>query len=152
MSFLHTLPKVVARRKRVGRGTGSGHGVTATRGTKGQKARAGWRHRAGFEGGQTPLYMRLPKGRGSKQRFAPQTVRYTAITIGQLTVCARVIAGEVIGPGQLRAFGIVRYTRERVKLIGTGTFSKKMTVRVHAVTSAARQAIEAAGGKVELIT
>lgn len=114
---------------------------------KGQRSRAGFSARAGFEGGQTPLYQRLPKGRGTKQSFASQVKHPAVLTVRQL---GRYKDGEIVGPGVLRQAGLIgRY--ERVKLIGQGKLDKKLTVRVHAVTDGARRAVEEAGGKVEMI-
>lgn len=152
MSLLHRLPRVTVRRKRVGRGVGSGRGVTATRGTKGQHARAGWRHRAGFEGGQTPLYMRLPKGRGTKQRFSSQVRKPSVVTISQLAGVLTDRDVAVVGPRQLHAHGLVGHRNARVKLIGSGELSRQVTVRVHALSPAARASIEAAGGSIEVLS
>ncbi len=144
---LHTLVKIVRRKKRIGRGIGS-RGAKSGRGQKGQKSRAGYSSKLGFEGGQTPLYMRLPKGRGSKQKFPSQITKLQAITISDLR---RFPAGSIIGPGQLAKTGLVTPPNRRVKLIGTGGVAKKMTVRVHAVTPGAQAAVEKSGGKVEII-
>ncbi len=151
MPLLHELPSIVKKHKRVGRGTASGQGTTAGRGTKGQKARAGWHRKSGFEGGQTPLYMRLPKGRGAKQRFGSRAHKLTAITVQQLNAVAATVPSGIVGPGQLRSLGMLGSREERVKLIGSGRISRKVTVRVHAATVAARQTVEAAGGTVEII-
>jgi large subunit ribosomal protein L15 len=114
---------------------------------KGQRSRAGSIRRAGFEGGQTPLYQRLPKGRGTKQRFASQVAHPVAVTLTQLK---RFDEGSIVGPGQLRAAGLMERAEE-VKLIGATALDRKLTVRVHAVSAAARAAVEKAGGKVEII-
>jgi large subunit ribosomal protein L15 len=114
---------------------------------KGQRSRAGSIRRAGFEGGQTPLYQRLPKGRGTKQRFASQVDHPIALTVRQLN---RFDEGSIVGPGQLRAAGLMERTQQ-VKLIGTDALERKLTVRVHAISAAARVAVEKAGGKVEII-
>lgn len=143
---LHTLPAVVRRKKRLGRGIGS-RGATSGRGMKGQKARAGYRRRAGFEGGQTPLYIRLPKGRGTKQVFASQVRKPTAVPVAMLDR----VPGEVIGYGALRAAGLLPRAGERVKLVGGGRLRRAVTVRVHHATAAAAAAVRAAGGKVEII-
>ncbi|PIT97961.1 MAG: 50S ribosomal protein L15 [Candidatus Andersenbacteria bacterium CG10_big_fil_rev_8_21_14_0_10_54_11] len=144
--MLHTLPSLVRRKKRVGRGVGS-RGAKSGRGMKGQRSRAGYSKKAGFEGGQTPLYMRLPKGRGTKQVFSPQGGLTTTVTIRQLAG----IPGAVIGYTALRRAGLVPRGSSRIKLIGNGTMKRKVAVRVHAATPAAAAAVAAAGGSVELI-
>lgn len=140
------LPRVVRRKKRIGRGIG-GRGAKSGRGMKGQKARAGYRRRAGFEGGQTPLYMRLPKGRGTKQIDASQVARPAAL--GLMTL-KRWRGASIVGPGALRKAGLIR-RGQAVKLIGTAALDRALTVRVHAISAQARAAIERAGGRVELI-
>lgn len=144
---LHTLVKIVRHKKRVGRGIGS-RGAKSGRGMKGQKARAGSHSKAGFEGGQTPLYMRLPKNRGSKQKFPSQVIKPMALQVHQLD---RFAANSVVGPGLLRKAGLLDHRQQRVKLIGNKAVTNKYTVRVHAITAAARASIEKKGGKVELI-
>ncbi|MDR7482693.1 MAG: 50S ribosomal protein L15 [Armatimonadota bacterium] len=139
------------RRRRVGRGLGSGRGAYAGRGRKGQKARAGAGPRPGFEGGQTPLVKRLPfrrgvRGAGSnmtggKPRPAVQEVRLADLN--------RFPAGAVVTPQALREAGLVG--RGPVKVLATGRLAHPLTVRVHAVSAGARQAIEAAGGRVEVL-
>lgn len=142
------LPRIVRRSKRVGRGIGS-RGAKSGRGMKGQKSRAGFSRKAGFEGGQTPLYMRLPKGRGQKQRFpsCPEDV-YT-LTVQQL---GKFADGSIVGPGQLRKARLLTYHHKTIKLIGGGPCARKVTVRVHAATQGAKKAVESAGGKVEIIS
>lgn len=143
----YQLPKLVRRKKRVGRGWGS-RGAKSGRGQKGQKSRAGYTRKAGFEGGQTPLYMRLPKSRGSKQNFPSQVTKPTAITVKALD---RFEAGSIIGPGVLRKAGLLSGKTESWKLIGNDKLSKKFTIRANGITAGARKAIESAGGKVELM-
>jgi len=145
---LHTLVKIVRHKKRRGRGIGS-RGVTAGRGTKGQKARAGYSHKIGFEGGQTPLYMRLPKSRGSKQKFPSQVVKPAAVSLQRLGFFAE---GTQVDPAALKKSGLIPSNTQRVKLIGSTTFSKKLNVRVHAITDGARKQIEKAGGTVRVIS
>jgi large subunit ribosomal protein L15 len=115
---------------------------------KGQKSRAGSFSKAGFEGGQTPLYMRLPKGRGAKQRFAPQVTKPDAISVRHLSVFE---SGTIVGLGQLKEKQLISWRTKTVKIIGGGSLERKLTVRTHAVTAQARVAIEEAGGKVEII-
>lgn len=144
---LHTLTKIVRRKKRLGRGIGS-RGAKSGQGQKGQKSRAGYSKKRGFEGGQTPLYMRLPKGRGMKQKFASQVKKPAEITLAQLNCFDE---GSIVGPGQLRKHGFVSCRTQEVKLLNTGTLTKKLTVRVHNATAGARACVEQAGGKVEII-
>jgi large subunit ribosomal protein L15 len=128
-------------RKRVGRGIGSGHGKTAGRGHKGQKARSGGYHKVGFEGGQMPLQRRLPK-RG----FSSRTARYNdEIRLYQLEV----MKAEVIDMDLLKSEGMVAHDTKKVKIINTGELTRAITVKGLAVTKGAQAAIEAAGGKVE---
>jgi len=129
---------------RVGRGTASGKGKTATRGTKGQNSRSGGGVRPGFEGGQTPLYRRLPK-RGF---ISPNHKEYTIINLDTLES----LNLADVNPKTLIDAKIIKNEKELVKVLATGTLTKKVNVRVHKVSKAAQVAIEAAGGSVELIT
>ncbi len=140
------LPKIVRRKKRIGRGIG-GRGAKSGRGMKGQKSRAGYSAKLGFEGGQTPLYMRLPKGRGMKQNFPSQVVKPVAIRLNHLN---RFENGSIVGPGQLRKAGFIS-KGQKVKFIDGGSVTSKLTVRAHSISAGAREKIEKAGGKVELI-
>jgi large subunit ribosomal protein L15 len=140
-------------RKRVGRGLGSGKGRYSGRGIKGQKSRAGsHRMRAGFEGGQMPLAMRLPKLRGNTSRDAmpvgPFRTYSQPVNIRDLD---RFDAGEEVTPESLKAKGLIRSIRKDVKLLGVGELSKKLTVTVHAASASAREKIEAAGGTLTLL-
>jgi len=130
------------RPKRVGRGPGSGHGKTACKGHKGQKARSGAPIRPGFEGGQMPLQRRLPK-RGFRNIFKK---RYALVHIRDLN---RFSAGEVVDVEALLKAGLVKKAADAVKIVGDGELTIALTVRAHAVTEAARKKIEAASGKVE---
>lgn len=141
------LPKIINKRKRIGRGIGRSGGKSG-RGQKGQKSRAGYSRKAGFEGGQTPLYMRLPKGRGTKQWPASLKVKSLALTTSQL---GQFEDGAVVGPGALRKAGFLERRSQPVKLVGNAKVMKKFTVRVHKASAMATQAVEAAGGKVEII-
>ena len=152
---LHTLKPAQERkdRKRVGRGLGSGKGRYAGRGIKGQKSRAGsHKMRAGFEGGQMPIYMRIGKLRGSTSKDAypvgPFRTYTHPVNVRDLD---RFEAGDEVTPESLVEKGILKNTKIDVKLLGTGEISKKLVVRVHAISAAARQKIEAAGGTVELL-
>jgi large subunit ribosomal protein L15 len=130
------------RAKRVGRGEGSGKGKTAGRGTKGTKARG--KVAAFFEGGQMPLTRRVPKLKGFKN---PRPTIYRPVNIDDLER----IGGSDIGPEEFRAAGLTRRRAERVKVLGHGEVSRKLTVRAHAFSESARQKIEGAGGSVEVI-
>lgn len=143
---LHQLPKLGRKRKTIGRGIGS-RGAKSGRGMKGQKSRAGYSRKAGFEGGQTPLYMRFPKGRGTKQKFPSQVKRPTVISLSLLN---RFAAGAIVGPGVLRKAGFLPDGAAQVKLI-RGKLQKKLTVRVHKISAGAQKTIEELGGKVEII-
>jgi large subunit ribosomal protein L15 len=140
-------------RKRVGRGEGSGKGKTSGRGQKGQKSRAGsHRMRAGFEGGQMPLYMRLGKLRGPNHRksmpMGPFRTYTTPVNVGALE---RFDAGVEVTPDLLKAAGVVRTLRHPVKILGDGELSTKLTVHAHAFSRRAAEAIESAGGKAVVI-
>jgi large subunit ribosomal protein L15 len=130
--------------KRLGRGTASGKGKTAGRGTKGQLARSGPGIPGWFEGGQTPIHMRIPKLRGFKP---PRTVKHVAVNVRQLADFAE--SGKVT-PETLRAKGLVR-ADQTVKVLGDGSVTSAYEVHAHAVSARARTAIEAAGGSVVLI-
>lgn len=130
-------------RRRVGRGIGSGLGKTAGRGHKGQKARAGGGVRRGFEGGQTPLYRRLPK-RGFKN---VNTKKYTEVT---LTMLNKSKATEVTA-ASLIAERIISKENEGIVILGTGSLEKKLTVKAIRFTKTAAEKIEAVGGKAEVI-
>lgn len=128
-------------RKRVGRGIGSGHGKTAGRGHKGQKARSGGLHKVGFEGGQMPLQRRVPK-RG----FASRTQRHTEeVRLYQL----QAMKADEIDLVALRAEGVIGKHIRKVKVINTGAIERAVNLKGLGVTDGARSAIEAAGGKVE---
>lgn len=130
-------------KKRVGRGMGSGLGKTSGRGHKGQKARTGGGVRRGFEGGQTPLYRRLPK-RGFKNIFAKN---YTEVT---LTMLNKATTEEVTAESLMKD-GIISKVNDGIVVLGTGKLEKKLTVKANRFTASASKAIEAAGGKVEVI-
>jgi len=145
MSLLSSLrPKKgsIKRRKRLGRGDSSGRGGTSTKGHKGQLARTGGTVRRGFEGGQTPLHRRAPKFGFSNVDFA---TKYNVVNLAQLEK----LTGEV-NPTTLKSQKVVR-ARGPIKVLGTGTLKKALTVKAHQFSEAAKKAIEAAGGKVEVI-
>ena len=131
------------KRKRVGRGDGSGHGTYSGRGSKGQKSRSGAAIRLGFEGGQTPLIKRLPRRRGFTNIFR---VEYVSVNVKQLE---RFEAGTEVTPQLLREVGIIKTLRQPVKVLGDGEITKALTVRAHRFSAVAKGKIEAAGGSVE---
>ena len=131
-------------RKRVGRGNGSGYGKTSGRGMNGAKSRAGKQKRAGFEGGQTPLYMRLPKLPGFKNI---NHVEYLPVNVSRLE--EKFEAGETVDKAALAAKGIIKHETDLVKVLGDGDLTKALTVKVDKVSASAAKKIEAAGGKVK---
>lgn len=132
--------------KRIARGVGSGRGRTATRGHKGAKSRSGYSRKRAFEGGQMPLQMRLPK-RGFN---SPNRVEYAPINLGRLQAIADKYSLSEITPEVLAEKGIVRKT-ERVKILGNGELTANVSVKAHAISKSAQQAIEALGGSVEVV-
>jgi large subunit ribosomal protein L15 len=140
-------------RKRVGRGMGSGKGRYSGRGIKGQKARSGsHKMRAGFEGGQMPVYMRLGKQRGSTSKDAMPIGPFRTSTV-PINVAAldRFDDGAEVTPEALVEKGLLKNTKTDVKLLGNGELKKKLTIRVHAISASAREKVEAAGGTVALL-
>src|SRR5213594_413171 len=140
-------------RKRVGRGLGSGKGRYSGRGLKGQKARAGsHKMRAGFEGGQMPIYMRLGKLRGATSKDAmpigPFRTSTAPVNVGSLD---RFADGAEVTPESLVEIGLLKNTKTDVKLLGNGELKKKLTIRVHAISATAREKVEQAGGTVSLL-
>lgn len=131
-------------RKRVGRGTGSGHGKTATRGVKGQKSRSGVSFRPGFEGGQNPLYRRIPKRGFNNAEF---TQRYAIVNLDRI---AKLSVSEV-DPELLLKEGIVKKLFSGIKILGDGEISKAVIVKAHRFTQSAKDKIEKAGGQAILI-
>jgi len=134
----------VKSRKRVGRGTASGHGKTVGRGQKGQKARSGGKVRPGFEGGQMPLYRRLPKI-GFTNIFRKE---YAVVNLSDLE---RFEDGSVVNPEVLKEAGLVKAMHSGVKILGDGELTRKLTVQAHKFSKTAADKIAAAGGKVEVI-
>lgn len=130
-------------RKRVGRGHGSGHGGTSGRGDKGQGSRAGGTKGPGFEGGQTPLAMRLPKLPGFKNHWRTE---YEIVNVGRLD--AIYADGETVDSDTLVAKGVIKSADALVKVLGDGELGKKLTVKVDKLSASARAKIEAAGGTV----
>ena len=144
---LHDLKPAVGATtapKRLGRGTGSGLGKTSGKGHKGAKARSGGGKRPGFEGGQMPLTMRLPK-RGFTNKWRTE---YVAINVDRLEVFED---GQVVSPVELIEMGIIKKIEDGVKIMGNGELTKKLTVQANKFTASAKEMIEAAGGKAEVI-
>ena len=144
---LHELspaPGSKKERTRVGRGLGSGLGKTSGKGHKGQNARAGGGTRPGFEGGQKPLYLRLPK-RGFTNVFAKE---YVELNVRELN---RFDKGAVVDPVALVEAGVVKNVRDGIRILGTGDLEKSLTVRANGFSKTAIEKIEAAGGKAEVI-
>ena len=133
-------------RKRVGRGNASGHGSTAGRGDKGQNSRAGGGKGPGFEGGQNPLHMRLPKLPGFKNRFRTE---YAVVNVSRLEDVYS--AGDVVDVESLVQKGIVKSRTAPVKVLGDGELTKPLTVKVDKASASAKAKIEAAGGTVETL-
>jgi large subunit ribosomal protein L15 len=140
-------------RKRVGRGPGSGKGKYSGRGIKGQKSRSGsHKMRAGFEGGQMPIYMRIGKLRGSTSKDAMPVGPFRTSTVPvNVRDLVRFEAGDEVTPETLVAKRLIKNTKTDVKLLGVGEVTMKLTVRVHGISATAREKIEAAGGTVELL-
>lgn len=132
-------------RKRVGRGTGSGLGKTSGKGHKGQNARSGGGVRPGFEGGQLPLFRRLPKRGFSNAKFK---VKYAVINLSDLN---KFDDGAVITPEILKDMGLVKNQLDGIKVLGNGILEKKLTVKAHKFSNVAKEQIEKLGGKVEVI-
>ena len=144
---LHELspaPGSVKESYRKGRGTGSGNGKTAGKGHKGQNARSGGGVRLGFEGGQLPLYRKLPK-RGFKNRFA---VNYAIVNVATLN--DKFNDGETVNLDALMAAGVIRKPLDGLKVLGNGEITKKLTVEAAVFSATAKEKIEAAGGKTEV--
>jgi len=146
---LHNLTPAkgsVKKNKRIARGQGSGRGGTSTRGHKGAQSRSGYSKKRNFEGGQMPLQMRLPK-RGFKNF---RRVEYVPINIERLQAISEKYKLETIDIEALIANGIVKKT-DKVKVLGNGDMNSKLTISVHACSTAAKEAIEAKGGTVNLV-
>lgn len=142
---MHNLGPAVKgkNRNRVGRGIGSGNGKTAGKGHKGQKARTGGKIRRGFEGGQTPLYRRIPK-RGFNNVFS---IEYATVNVSDLEQFEN---GTVVNMELLLNEGIVRKPFAGLKVLGNGTLTKKLTVEAKKFSASAKEKIEAVGGKIEV--
>ena len=153
---LHSLHPAQPRkdRKRIGRGLGSGKGRYAGRGIKGQKSRSGsHKMAAGFEGGQMPIDMRLPKLRGNTSADAMPIGPFRTYTqpVNLRDLEARFEAGEEVTPESLKAKGLIRSIRKDVKLLGVGDLTKKLSITVHGASATAKEKVEAAGGTLTLL-
>lgn len=145
-----TIPAVPGsrhRKKRVGRGIGSGHGKTSTRGQKGQRARTGSGKRPGFEGGRNPLIRRVPK-RGFRRKATGQPEPAQIVNVSALALFS---AGSRVTPQELAQKGLIGKSSEKVKVLGDGSLTTRLTVVVHAASASAKEKIEKAGGSLELI-
>ena len=145
LNDLRPNPGAKKSRKRVGRGNSSGYGTTAGRGQNGQLSRSGGGKGAGFEGGQQPLAMRLPKLPGFRNI---NRVEYAPVNVSRID--ALYADGDVVDAESLVAKGVIKSVAKPVKVLGDGEITKKVTVKVDKVSASAQAKIEAAGGKVEL--
>ena len=141
---LRAVPGSTKERKRRGRGHATGQGTTGGRGMNGQKSRSGGGVRLGFEGGQMPLIRRLPK----YGFYNPFRTEYVAVNVDRLEIFED---GAVVTPVELIEAGIIKNIRDGVKILGNGQISKKLTVQASAFSASAKEKIEAAGGKAEVI-
>ena len=152
LSNLSPTPGSKHARKRVGRGHGSGHGKTSGRGHKGFNSRSGGGVRLGYEGGQMPLYMRAGKLRGSNKKMSMPMGPFRTSTQGvNLARLSGFKAGDTVTLEALMEAGIIKHTRVPVKILGQGDLSVALTVQANAFSQSAREKIEAAGGKAEVI-
>ena len=145
LNTMHPADGATHSKKRLGRGVGSGLGKTSGKGHKGQNARSGGGVRPGFEGGQLPLFRRLPKRGFSNARF--KTV-YATINLSDLN---RFEDGAVVTPELLKEMGLVKNQLDGIKVLGNGTLEKKLTVKAHKFSSSAQEKIESLGGKIEVM-
>ncbi len=139
---LKPRPNSRFRRKRVARGESSGMGKTAGRGSKGQQSRSGGGFYVGFEGGQNPLYKRVPKLKGFKNHFS---VEFAVVNLDELNE----LKETMITPDVLKQNGLVRKNAELVKVLGNGEFKHKATIKAHAFSASAEEKIKKAGGSIE---
>lgn len=130
-------------RKRIGRGMGSGHGKTSTRGSKGQHAGTGFSQKRGFEGGQMPIHRRLPK-RGFTNIFKKQ---FAIVNLGRLEK----LEGDTFGPDRLMELGVIKKPGDGLKVLGSGQLTRKITVEAHQFSKSALDKIQKAGGTAQVI-
>ena len=142
---LSPVPGSKRRRKRVGRGNGSGHGTYSGRGCNGQKSRSGYRMPRGFEGGQLPLIKRLPEKRGFVNIFRTE---YSPVNLSRLNIFE---SGSEVTPEKMVAAGVVKSLRHPIKILGEGDITHPLVVKANKFSTAAKAKIEAAGGRVEEI-
>jgi large subunit ribosomal protein L15 len=152
---LHSLkpaPGSRKSRKRIGRGGGSGHGKTSGRGHKGAGARSGNKRKTGYEGGQNPIHMRMGKLRGPNKKMSMPFENFRTRTqpVNLSDLDARFKSGDQVNPESLRAAGLAK-RRDPVKILARGEINKKLSVKAHGFSAAAKEKIEAAGGTVETI-
>ena len=141
---LTAVPGATKSRKRRGRGTATGQGKTSGRGMNGQKSRSGGGVRLGFEGGQMPLYRRIPK-RGFTNIWGTE---YTVLNVSDLN---RFEAGTTVTPEMLKELGMAKQVKDGIKILGNGELEKSLTVQAHKFSKTAVEKIESAGGKAEVI-
>jgi large subunit ribosomal protein L15 len=137
-------PKSIKKRKRVGRGCSSGHGFTSGRGSKGQNARAGGGVKANFEGGQMPLYRRIPK-RGFNNVFKKD---YSIVNIEKLNMFND---GDIVSSKELISKGVIKKVVDGIKILAKGSLTKKLTIKANKFSQKAVREIESAGGKIEVV-
>lgn len=147
LSNLKPAAGSIKTRKRIGRGQGSGRGGTSTKGHKGAQSRAGFSTKRGFEGGQMPLKLRVPKF-GFKNL---NRVEFNAVNLDVLQEMATNYKVELVDPAFLAAHGLIGNASKKVKILGRGELTVKLTVKAHAFSASAKQIIEAAGGVAEVI-
>jgi large subunit ribosomal protein L15 len=143
LSNLHPPAGQTKPRKRIGRGMGSGHGKTSTRGSKGQRAGTGFGQKRGFEGGQMPLHRRLPK-RGFTNIFKED---YAIVNLGRLEK----LEGDAFNLDKLMALGVIKKQGKGLKILGTGQLTRKLTVEAHQFSKSALEKIQKAGGTAQVI-
>ncbi len=144
LNNLFPAPKSIKKRKRVGRGCSSGHGFTSGRGSKGQNARAGGGVKARFEGGQMPLYRRIPK-RGFNNIFKKD---YSIVNIEKLNMFND---GDIVSSKELISKGVIKKVGDGIKILAKGSLTKKLTIKANKFSQKAVKEIESAGGKIEVV-
>jgi large subunit ribosomal protein L15 len=144
LNKLFPAPKSIKKRKRVGRGCSSGHGFTSGRGSKGQNARAGGGVKASFEGGQMPLYRRIPK-RGFNNIFKKD---YSIVNIEKLNMFND---GDIVSSKELISKGVIKKVVDGIKILAKGSLTKKLTIKANKFSQKAVKEIESAGGKIEVV-
>jgi large subunit ribosomal protein L15 len=144
LNKLFPAPKSIKKRKRVGRGCSSGHGFTSGRGSKGQNARAGGGVKANFEGGQMPLYRRIPK-RGFNNIFKKD---YSIVNIEKLNMFND---GDIVSSKELISKGVIKKVGDGIKILAKGSLTKKLIIKANKFSQKAVKEIESAGGKIEVV-